>query len=102
VAWNNKSLTKISCHLFGSLFLFVYLCSAKSTLLRNNLNKQIMATEVKKSELHKALISSGKCKTDAAAEKKIAGMRAKVANGSNPETILHNIGLEPDYVFDLL
>ena len=60
-----------------------------------------MATTVKYSELHLALISSGKCKTNEAAAKKIAGMRAKVANGKNPETLLHNIGLEPDYVFDL-
>jgi hypothetical protein len=61
-----------------------------------------MATEVKQSELHKALISSGKCKTDAAAIKKIASMRAQVANGKDPEKLLYNVGLEPDYVFDLL
>ena len=61
-----------------------------------------MATIKRLSELHKALISSGKCKTDAAAEKKIAGMRAKVSKGSDPEKLLYNIGLEPDYVFDLM
>ena len=54
------------------------------------------------SELHLALISSGKCKTNEAAEKKIASMRAQVAKGKDPEKLLHNVGLEPDYVFDLL
>lgn len=52
-------------------------------------------------ELHKALVSSGKCKDLIAAEKKVQAMRKKVKEGKNPETLLFNIGLEPDYFFDL-
>jgi len=29
-------------------------------------------------------------------------MREDVANGENPEELLYDIGLEPDYIFDLI
>jgi len=32
----------------------------------------------------------------------IADMSKKVFNGANPEVLLYDIGLEPDYIFDLI
>lgn len=36
------------------------------------------------------------------AVREIAGMRERVIEGENPETLLFEIGLEPDYIFDLI
>lgn len=60
-----------------------------------------MATN-EKSQLHFALLSSGKCANDTAALKKIAALKAKVAQGKDPEKLLHNMGMEPDYIYDIM
>ncbi|MGR3809590.1 hypothetical protein [Jiulongibacter sp. NS-SX5] len=39
---------------------------------------------------------------EAAADELIAEMHERVLDGEDPEDILYEIGLEPDYVFDLL
>ena len=36
------------------------------------------------------------------ASDEMAEMKGRVREGEDPEEILHEIGLEPDYVFDLL
>jgi len=36
------------------------------------------------------------------ADIQIAAMRQEVANGADPEELLYEIGLEPDYVEDLI
>jgi DNA primase len=36
------------------------------------------------------------------ADKVIADMRKQVFNGANPEELLYEIGLEPDYIFDII
>ena len=42
------------------------------------------------------------CGDRAEAERWLDEMRAEVAQGADPEDLLHDIGLEPDYVFVLL
>ncbi len=36
------------------------------------------------------------------AEERLAEMRERVAEGEDPEEVLYEEGLEPDYIFDLL
>lgn len=36
------------------------------------------------------------------AENELAEMRDRVENGEDPEEVLFEIGLEPDYIFELL
>jgi hypothetical protein len=52
------------------------------------------------SELYEALISRGDSPADA--EALIKEMRKRVENGEDPEQVLYEEGLEPDYVFDIL
>ena len=40
--------------------------------------------------------------TETEALELIKGMRQQVLDGENPEDVLYDIGLEPDYVFDIL
>ena len=40
--------------------------------------------------------------TKAEAIDQIRDMRAQVLDGADPEELLYDIGLEPDYIFDLL
>lgn len=53
-------------------------------------------------ELIKALINIGEAENVADAKEIINEMRQRVYEGENPEEILYEIGLEPDYVFDLI
>jgi hypothetical protein len=55
----------------------------------------------KMSELKKALMSGQDMSADEADEA-IEEMREQVLQGANPEEVLHDIGLEPDYVFDII
>ena len=36
------------------------------------------------------------------ADEEIRDMKRQVLNGENPEEILYDIGLEPDYIFDIM
>lgn len=36
------------------------------------------------------------------ADEELHGMRERVAAGEDPEEVLYDIGLEPDYIFELL
>ena len=40
--------------------------------------------------------------SDTEAEELIAEMKDRVSSGENPEEVLYEEGLEPDYVFDLI
>jgi hypothetical protein len=53
-------------------------------------------------ELIQALINCGEAENVADAKEIINEMRGRVYEGENPEEILFEIGLEPDYVFDLI
>lgn len=53
------------------------------------------------SELKKILITRDK-NTPEEADKLISEMQERVADGENPEELLYEIGLEPDYIFDIL
>ena len=55
---------------------------------------------LKAMELLKALINQGNDPTEA--RKILQEMRARVMDGEDPEEVLYEEGLEPDYVFDLL
>lgn len=50
--------------------------------------------------LIEALINQGHSKSEA--QKEIRDMNERMHQGEDPEEILYEIGLEPDYVFDLL
>ena len=55
---------------------------------------------MRNTELHRALIGQGN--TIKEADKIMKGMIRGAGRGENPEELLHEQGLEPDYVFDLL
>jgi len=40
--------------------------------------------------------------TASEADDQIADMRAEVLEGADPEELLNDIGLEPDYIFDII
>ena len=50
--------------------------------------------------LKEALIGRGDTKEEA--EIILAEMRARVNEGEDPEEVLYEEGLEPDYIFDLM
>lgn len=50
--------------------------------------------------LLEALINQGNSKKEAL--EIIKDMREEISNGENPEDLLFENGLEPDYVFDLI
>ena len=53
------------------------------------------------SELKKVLMQRDELSSDEA-DDLIADMKQQVLDGENPDDVLYDIGLEPDYVFDLL
>ena len=40
--------------------------------------------------------------TEEEAEEVVAEAKELIADGENPEEILYDLGLEPDYIFDLI
>ena len=59
-------------------------------------------SKTNKMELIQALINCGEAENVADAKEIIKEMRERIYEGENPEEILFEIGLEPDYVFDLI
>lgn len=57
-------------------------------------------SEIKKTELFKIL--ADKYRSEIEAYEIIDSMVQEIENGENPEELLFEEGLEPDYVFDLL
>lgn len=53
-------------------------------------------------ELLQALINSGNAENESEAQALISELREQVFEGEDPEELLYELGLEPDYVFDLL
>lgn len=51
--------------------------------------------------LREALISNGTY-SESEVDEAIASMKEEVLAGADPEEILYEVGLEPDYIFDLL
>jgi len=60
------------------------------------MKKQIIETE-----LHRVLMNIYEC-TLQKADSEISDWYNRVMNGENPEEILYDEGLEPDYVLDIL
>ena len=60
-----------------------------------------MAKSIKITDLHKALMHREDWTLEEA-EQEINTMRNRVQAGENPDDILFEIGLEPDYFFDLM
>lgn len=52
--------------------------------------------------LAQALLNSGSAETETEALEMIKEMHSRVIEGEDPEEVLYDYGLEPDYVFDLL
>lgn len=57
--------------------------------------------DIRRTELFKAMMSSGRYSADDAAQR-ILEMRVEVAEGEDPEEVLHEEGFEPDYVMDII
>ncbi len=53
-------------------------------------------------ELLQALINSGNAESVSEAQELISELREQVIDGEDPEELLYDLGLEPDYVIDLL
>jgi ArsR family metal-binding transcriptional regulator len=53
-------------------------------------------------QLESALISSEQAEDLKEAREIVKEMKERVNDGEDPEEILHEHGLEPDYIFDLL
>ena len=63
--------------------------------------KHLTEGSSKMSELKKVLMErDGMTEEEANAE--IVDMRNRVYEGENPEEVLYDIGLEPDYIFDII
>jgi len=54
------------------------------------------------SKLSNALINNGTCDTIDEADELIREMKIQVMDGEDPEELLYDCGLEPDYIFDIL
>lgn len=52
--------------------------------------------------LRQAMIESGKYADEAEVDATIAEMRKQVAEGEDPDEVLHEEGFEPDYIFCLI
>lgn len=52
--------------------------------------------------LFKALVSSGQAADLEEAKIIVAEMKLRVEEGENPEEVLYEHGLEPDYVFEII
>jgi len=55
----------------------------------------------KETQLHRALMSGHNLNFEEAHEL-VVEMRLRVEDGEDPEEVLYEEGLEPDYVFDLM
>lgn len=53
-------------------------------------------SDLKQVFIHRDQMSIGE------ADRLIEEMRERVMQGENPEDLLYEVGLEPDYIFDLL
>jgi len=53
-------------------------------------------------ELLRALITSGQAENIKEAKEILKEMKERFNEGEDPEEVLHDYGLEPDYVFDIL
>ena len=53
------------------------------------------------SELKKALMSGQEMSADEA-DDAIEDMRDQVLEGENPDDVLYDYGMEPDYIFDII
>jgi len=87
---NIFTLQKIVVDILGRICDNQYRCKHKP------LYRRIAMTEVKKVLMERDGMSS------AEADKEIADMMQRVSEGENPEEVLYEIGLEPDYIFDIL
>ena len=56
----------------------------------------------KKTELFAAMVSSKNYGDETDIEDAFNEMIEAIADGANPEEVLHDEGFEPDYIFDLL
>jgi benzoyl-CoA reductase/2-hydroxyglutaryl-CoA dehydratase subunit BcrC/BadD/HgdB len=61
-----------------------------------------MSAEIKATDLFKVMKRSGDYQDDDQIVNVIEEMRNDVEDGEDPEELLYDIGLEPDYVMDLL
>jgi hypothetical protein len=77
---------QINKNRFGRFKILFYLC----TLNQSNM------------ELRQALINSGNADDVTEANEIIKEMRERMLDGENPEELLYEYGLEPDYIMDLL
>ncbi len=59
-------------------------------------------TKNQMSDLCKALINSDQASDQSEADGIVSEMRERMLNGEDPEEILLEYGLEPDYVFDIM
>lgn len=53
-------------------------------------------------DLIEALISSGSAENYIEAKEIISIMKEEVDNGADPEELLYEYGLEPDYIMDII
>ncbi len=60
-----------------------------------------MSKPIIETNLHKALMKCNEWSLEEA-ETEIQCMKNRVAEGENPEDLLYEQGLEPDYFFDLI
>ena len=54
------------------------------------------------SELKKSLMNGMNEMTSKEADETIEEMKNQIFDGENPEDLLYDYGLEPDYIFDLI
>lgn len=58
--------------------------------------------DIRRTELFKAMKSSGRYSSEDEIAETILEMRVEVSEGVDPEVVLHEEGFEPDYIFDII
>ena len=74
---------------------------SKVSIINKNINTSLQRGIKMVQSLKQVLMRRDEL-TEQEADEQIAEMQQMVMEGENPEELLYDIGLEPDYVFDLL
>lgn len=58
--------------------------------------------DIKKTDLFRVMVERGDDGGESDVVAEIKDMRKRVDDGEDPEEVLYDVGLEPDYLFDLI
>jgi hypothetical protein len=68
----------------------------------NAMQKKPVDAKILETELFRVMKGSQDYQCDEDIIEEIEDMRARVLDGEDPDEVLHEAGLEPDYIFDII